>query len=80
MNLSEVEIAMLNGEMGYPRQWAMEHMIQVGNFFDAKDFVEVSQAHMMADTESLGIAGVEFVEKLATYPEQERTVRFLEDL
>ena len=66
---------MLNGEMGYPRQWAMEHMIQVGNFFDAKDFVEVSQAHMMADTESLGIAGVEFVEKLATYPEQERTVR-----
>ena len=61
--------------MGYPRQWAMEHMIQVGNFFDAEDFVEVSQAHMMADTESLGVSGVEFVEKLAGYPEQERSVQ-----
>jgi predicted aconitase len=75
MNFSEEEKAMLNGEMGYPRQWAMAHMIQVGNFFDAEDFVTVTQAHMMADTESLGIAGVEFVEKLAACPEQERTVR-----
>lgn len=75
MNLSEEERAMLNGEMGYPRQWAIEHMIQVGNFFDAEDFVTVTQAHMMADTESLGIAGVEFVERLAAYPEQERKVR-----
>ena len=61
--------------MGYPRQWAIQHMIQVGTFFDAADFVEVSQAHMMADTESLGIAGVELVEKLASYPEEERTVQ-----
>jgi predicted aconitase len=75
MRLSKIEQAMLNGDGGYPRQWAMEHMIQVGNFFDAEDFVEVSQAHMMADTESLGIAGVEFVEKLASYAKQERTVQ-----
>lgn len=75
MILLEEEKAMLSGEMGYPRRWAMAHMIQVGNFFDAEDFVSVTQAHMMADTESLGIAGVEFVEKLAACPEQERTVR-----
>ena len=75
MNLSKIENAMLEGEMGYPRQWAMQHMIQVGTFFDAEDFVEVSQAHMMADTESLGIAGVEFVEKLAACPEEERMVQ-----
>jgi predicted aconitase len=66
---------MLDGEQGKARQWAMEHMIQVGRFFDAEDFVEVSQAHMMADTESLGEAGVEFVEGLAKLPEEERRVR-----
>jgi len=66
---------MLNGEFGWPRQWAMQHMLQVGNFFDADHLVEVTQAHMMADTESMGIAGVEFVEKMAAYPEQERLVR-----
>ena len=66
---------MLNGEDGWPRQWAMQHMVQVGNFFDADHLVEVTQAHMMADTESMGIAGVEFVEKMATCPEQERSVR-----
>ena len=30
--------------------------------FDATDMVPVSQSHMMADPESLGEAGVEFVE------------------
>ena len=34
--------------------------------FDAADMVPVSQAHMMADPESLGEAGVAFVEGLAT--------------
>ena len=33
--------------------------------FDAEDMVSVSQAHMMADPESLGEAGVAFTEKLA---------------
>ena len=34
------EQAMLNGELGEPRRWAMEHMMRVGRFFDAADFVE----------------------------------------
>ena len=34
------------------------HQIAVGDFFDAPDFVPVGQAHIMADTESLGEAGV----------------------
>lgn len=65
MNLTEEEQAMLAGEMGAPRQWAMQHMMQVGQMFDALDLVEVSQAHMMADPESLGEAGVTFFEGLA---------------
>ena len=36
----------------------LEHQIKVGDFFGAADFVPVTQAHIMADTESLGEAGV----------------------
>ena len=75
MKLNPEEQAMLHGELGEPRRWAMEHMIQVGRFFDAADFVEVTQAHIMADTESLGEAGVEFLERLAACAPAERQVR-----
>ena len=57
------------------RRWAIAHQIAVGEFFDAADFVPVSQAHIMADTESLGEAGVRFLETLAAAPEAERRVR-----
>ena len=36
---------------------AIEHQIAVGDFFAARDFVPVTQAHIMADTESVGQAG-----------------------
>ena len=49
--------------------------MQIGRVFDAPDFVEVSQAHVMADTESLGQAGVEFLESLASQDEADRRVR-----
>jgi hypothetical protein len=75
MNLTAEEKSMLAGEQGEPRRWAMEHMLRVGRFFDAADFVPVAQAHIMADTESLGEAGVEFLERLAAAPEAERRVR-----
>lgn len=65
MKLTEEEQAMLAGEMGAPRQWAIDHMMKVGAMFDAPDLVEISQAHMMADPESLGEAGVAFLEGLA---------------
>ena len=66
---------MLAGAFGAPRRWAIEHQIAVGEFFDAADFVPVAQAHIMADTESLGEAGVGFLEGLAAAPEAERRVR-----
>jgi predicted aconitase len=75
MRLSDEEEAMLAGELGEPRRWAISHQIAVGEFFDAEDFVPVSQAHIMADTESLGEAGVRFLEGLAAEPETERRVR-----
>jgi predicted aconitase len=75
MRLTDEERAMLAGAMGEPRRWAIAHQIAVGEFFDAGDFVPVSQAHIMADTESLGEAGVRFLEGLAAAPERERRVR-----
>jgi predicted aconitase len=75
MRLGDEEEAMLAGALGAPRRWAITHEITVGEFFDAEDFVAVSQAHIMADTESLGEAGVRFLESLAVAPAPERRVR-----
>jgi predicted aconitase len=72
--LNDEEKAMLAGEMGPARQWALDHQIKVGRMFDAEDMVTVSQAHMMADPESLGDAGVAFVEAFADLPVDQRRV------
>src|SRR6185437_5273051 len=51
-------------EHGTAVKAALEHQVAVGDFFGAADFVEVTQAHIMADTESLGEAGVAWLESL----------------
>jgi hypothetical protein len=79
MRLSDEERAMLAGEFGEVRRWAIEHQIQVGEFFDAADFVPVSHAHVMADTESLGEAGVALLERLAAMPERRVRVPTITD-
>ena len=56
---------MREGEHGRAAQIALEHQIQVGDFFGAADFVPVTQAHVMADTESLGVEGVRWLEAMA---------------
>ena len=66
---------MLAGEHGPARQWAIRHQVAVGQFFDAPDFVAVGQAHIMADTESLGPSGVAWLEQLAALPSDHRRVR-----
>ncbi|HXR57820.1 MAG TPA: aconitase X catalytic domain-containing protein [Burkholderiales bacterium] len=65
MRLSDLERAMLAGDHGAAVKSAIEHQVRVGEFFGAADFVPVTQAHIMADTESLGEAGVAWVESLA---------------
>src|SRR3954469_13823471 len=75
MRLSDEERAMLAGEFGEPRRWALAHQIAVGEFFDAADLVPVTQAHVMADPESHGEAGVQIRDALAGVPEGERRVR-----
>src|SRR6516164_5452084 len=75
MKLTDEEQALRAGEFGRAAQWAIEYQIKVGRYLGARDFVAVSQAHVMADTESLGLAGVEWLEHLARLPAQERRVR-----
>ena len=68
MKLSDEEEALRAGEFGPAAQWAIEHQIKVGDYLGAGDFVAVTQAHIMADTESLGVAGVEWLERMARLP------------
>src|SRR5579871_6597314 len=75
MQLSDEEEAMRTGKLGPALQWAIEHQIRVGRYFGAGDFVLVSQAHVMADTESLGEAGVAWLERMAGLPLEQRRVR-----
>ncbi len=66
---------MLAGAHGPASRYGMAQIVKVGDFFDAADCVEVAQVHLMADTESLGEAGVVFLEELAALPVEQRRVR-----
>ena len=74
MRLTDEEEAMQAGRLGPLRQWAIDHQIRVGRYFGANDLVPVGQAHIMADTESLGVAGVEWLERWAALPADQRMV------
>ena len=75
MKLNDEEQDILAGKSGPVALRALHHQLKVGEFFGAEDFVPVTQAHIMADTESLGEAGLRFLESLAAMPEAERRVR-----
>jgi predicted aconitase len=75
MKLDDEEQAMLAGELGEPRRLALAQQLMVARVFDAPDLVRVSQAHIMADTESLGETGVEWLESLAAHPREHCRVR-----
>ena len=75
MKLTDEEKAMQAGEHGPLRQWAIAHQVKVGTYLGAEDFVPVGQAHIMADTESLGEAGVAWLERWTALPAEQRQVR-----
>src|SRR5262252_1215092 len=72
MRLNDEEQDMLAGKRGPVARLALQHQLNVGEFFGAEDFVPVTQAHIMADTESLGEAGVQWLEGLAAADPQAR--------
>src|ERR1700755_1783203 len=75
MKLNEEENDILAGKAGPVPQQALQHQIKVGEFFGAEDMVPVNQAHVMADTESLGEAGVRWLAGFAATTEGQRRVR-----
>jgi len=64
VKLNDLERSMLAGELGAATKSALEHQVKVGEFFGAAGFVPVTQAHIMADTESLGEPGIAWLESL----------------
>jgi predicted aconitase len=74
MRLNDEEREILAGKLGPVPQRALRHQLLVGDFFHATDFVPVTQAHIMADTESLGEAGVRWLEALASASDGQRRV------
>jgi len=75
MRLNDEEQDILAGKSGPVARQALQHQLKVGEFFAAEDFVPVTQAHIMADTESLGEAGVRWLEDLAAAADGQARVR-----
>ena len=75
MTLNDEEQHILAGKFGPVARQALQHQLKVGEFFSAKGFVPVTHAHVIADTESLGDAGVRWLEGLAAGSEDQRHMR-----
>ena len=54
MKIKDNEKEILEGKYGFFPQWAIKQQIKVGEFFDANQFIQVSECHLCADTESVG--------------------------
>lgn len=74
MKLNILELDIESGKFGEPRRLALEHQKKIGNFFDAKKFVEINQVHIMADTEALGFSGISFLESFLKEKKIDREV------
>ena len=61
MHLTPAEQAMLQGEHGDSVRQAISQQIEVGKFFGAERFVEVTNVHMMGDVEVMGEHGLKFL-------------------
>jgi predicted aconitase len=66
MNLTKEQQEMYDGKMGYPKQKAMEIIVQLGKIYEAERLIPITSCHMPgASVVVSGEAGVKFVEKMA---------------
>ena len=65
MRLTREEEEILAGRGGGPARRALEMQIEVGGFFAAERLVRVTSAHLTGDADSMGDAGLAYVEALA---------------
>jgi predicted aconitase len=64
MRLTAEERAMLAGAEGPVVRQALEYQCRVGDFLGAVEFVPIASAHVMAEMECMGAAGLEYVRRL----------------
>lgn len=64
MRLTTEEQRALDGEQGEAVRQALEVQLEVGEFFGARDFVPVSNVHMMGDIEVMGDGGLDFLRNM----------------
>jgi predicted aconitase len=62
MKLTQHEEAMARGDLGAEVKHAIEQQIQVGDFWSAGRFVEVTNVHMMGDIEVMGDGGLDHLD------------------
>jgi hypothetical protein len=65
MDLSAEERAILSGERGEAARRALEYQVKVGEFWGAKRFVPITNAHMMGDIEVMGDGGLQWLKDYA---------------
>lgn len=65
MRLTHEEEEMLRGAAGEAVREALRGQLEVGEFFGAERFVEVSNVHMMGDVEVMGEGGLDFMRRMA---------------
>jgi predicted aconitase len=61
MNLTALERSMLLGDHGDAVRDALEFQMKVGEFWNARRFVPVTNVHMMGDIEVMGDAGLDWL-------------------
>jgi predicted aconitase len=61
LELTAEERSILAGARGEAARRALEYQIEVGRFFGAQRFVQVTNVHMMGDIEVMGDAGLEYL-------------------
>jgi predicted aconitase len=65
MDLTAEERAILAGERGEAPRRALEYQVKVGEFWGAKRFVPITNAHMMGDIEVMGDGGLQWLKDYA---------------
>lgn len=64
MDLDDLDKRKLDGKLGPAVQHAMEHLVKMGEAFDAEKLVDVHSVHVFADYRTIGDGGLAFYEKL----------------
>ena len=65
MRLSDRDKRMLDGAEGAPAQAAMDHLVKLGEAFEAEDMVDIDSVHLFSDWMLINEAGLQFYKRFA---------------